>query len=503
VLGDTVVSEIGDAEIVEASEQTGGPLPAGFEERVQARLANAVSLPRPTLLALVKLGKSLPSIVDRLAQVVNNLAGRLDFLKTMLDTLDIEYAMNFFIKSGIDNDSVAGVFLEFGATQAPPIPDQIVDAVTAALPQSLILFTFVSRNPTYSLRALQILQSWEDAQISKNCKLLQSFTDAATPESHDLIDAIVSRVDKTEVEFDENCSLFAKLVEWGKVDTVLSFGANPIFCRRFLTVLVPLIAPTNPPIALKVLLLALKFKSLVELIFKSDLIQILLNCVDASEFELVSHVATTLQFPTPFLKSKSAQATKLVELIETSPNPAAKSCFCLILAPFVSQRAFATTEKFGKLVSNLLTSDNETLLTSAMVLAAVLVQSREMARSMATNESLQAAIRAFGISNPALALSAAQFLGGIAPQMKPDPEGEPIVKQVVAAAVEVAAKYGENPKLLLAVAQSIATFPRGDKWDELLAAGGVGRLVELTGSSQGGSAAMADYTKMLKRRLKQ
>ena len=104
---------------------------------------------------------------------------------------------------------------------------------------------------------------------------------------------LVARIDKNQnVNFDEDCVLFARMVMRGYGDDVIQFTANPTYCRRFITVLVPQVIDTQPSFVLKIAYRVLSvYKSFVPLLQQFNMLKVIQACVDSGELELAQQVA--------------------------------------------------------------------------------------------------------------------------------------------------------------------------------------------------------------------
>jgi hypothetical protein len=436
-------------------------------------------------------------------QLVKKSVDVIEFSRTLFRAIPPEFAVRLFAELGVESDRAAAVLLEFGGDQTREVASAIADLVVASLPNSNVIFDSACLHAVYLERGLAILQALPEAQFISHVPWLVNLANVITGDPPATFAAVVDKVDPMKVpQFDAKCVLFARLVEWGFPDTVLRFASVPIFCRRFLVILLPKLSLREPIFCLRLAIVGLRFKGVMKILLQYDLFAMVSAALDGKQYDVAAQVMLNIIFPIDLLNLNRSYADSFSQVLERVDDRAARSRVCLTLVPFALQTKWMPTPRTVQIVGQLLQSADTTEIGRALLLAVAMAQNPGIAVRFADLGNVDLVCRFFKSDAPSYVFhTAARFLLALAPFVKLENE-DTIVKETMGAMIDLALNRTDNPRLVLVCLQILVVFRRSEELDLIIVDAGVNKLLEVVGEKFPQDVAIGEMAHLLQARFR-
>lgn len=319
----------------------------------------------------------------------------LEFVRNLFATTPQQQALTFCFRYLLADDEVCKFLFEYGSDKSDAVATNIADEITRAKPNSDIIFNYIHNNKVYYQRALTKLMSYSPEELNIKCEYLIPMSERADPETFAKIAALVMKIDKKQnPNFDENCILFARMVIRGYGNHVVSFAANPTYCKRFVQVLLPQLVDTQYSFVLKIVLTVVShYKSLVPMIMQHNLLKVIHGCIGNGELELAQQAIFSIPFPSDVFHANKAIADDIIQRLGRAKSTSESACLCAILTQWSLREAIKITPEAARSISDVIKKCDLAEVTRVMPCAAYIVSKDvESAKLLATPENFVGAI---------------------------------------------------------------------------------------------------------------
>jgi serine/threonine protein kinase len=492
------------AELCVAAESDDAETRNRAAKGIRGELQRDAPFSSASLVRLISLSSTLKDIRTSLFTLVQKLPNRIEFSHQILNSVTPECAVQFLVHCGLHTDELARLLLDFGSSQSESIANQIVDAVRDSRADSNVLFDCIGASRVYYTRGLDVMWGWSDDNLLKRGRVIPNFLEGASDMDRRRIRVIVDRVPLNDAaEFDRECQVLAKLVEWGYHRSVLRFAESPAYGKRMLNVFLPLFKSDRPGFLLKLCANLLRLEVLRPIMVHIPIPRICVAALLSGDFELAARICARITFSPEMLGKHLSVARRLEKMLAEDEDVGHKSAICLCLVPFCLLSTYVPNWYVVETVAILLQSDEPVDVARALVLGVAIGQRKELAENLADPYNVDAACRFFRSDEAPLHVlyTAVRFVLAVAPHLKFNEESTPILGDAVEDIVQVALKNKENARLLIVAAQVLIVIPRTVRWNALLQQRGLRRFAGCVKSFGAADAKIMELMPALAARL--
>jgi hypothetical protein len=403
----------------------------------------------------------------------------------------------------MDSDPGALALLEYGADQGEGVAAQFLEFVQGQRPTPTVIFQSAALHELYLEAALARLSELPDDHFHVQAFWLVALAEGITGEPPDLLVELVGRIDPAVVpDFDEGCALFARFVRWGLADVVLRFAADDVFGRRFVAVLLPAVAGTNPVFCLRLVMAVMRFRNAPRILLEYDALAWIQAAIEEEQWDVAGQAALRIAWPPMLLADRAPIAGEFARALEETDDEAGRTGIALTLLPFIVAGVWKPTENVIRIVKYLLQADDTAQAARALAVAVVAAQDPVTAARFAGLDEIELIYRFLKSGAPPhFIYTAIRFFLALAPFLSLEAD-DGTIADAVAGIVEVGLESGDRPRIALVALQALNAVPRETDWNGLIKQAGLEKLTAFVAERFAADAAVVEASDALQLRFR-